>query len=86
MWGISLDIDRKVWKEAIQKDTLEWAQGCDAKGWLTEAAKMFDIRYLPANVLITPDGKISAINLTKEQLEDKVKELKEKKKEKEKKK
>ena len=86
MWGISLDIDRKVWKEAIQKDTLEWAQGCDAKGWLTEAAKMFDIRYLPANVLITPDGKISAINLTKEQLEEKVKELKEKKKEKEKKK
>lgn len=84
MWGISLDINRNSWKEAVEKDTLEWMQGCDAKGWLTEPAKMFDIRYLPANVLITPNGRIEGYNLTKEQIEDKLKELKEKKKEKKK--
>ena len=40
---------------------------------------MFDIRYLPANVLVSPNGKISAVNLTKEQIEAKLKELKEEK-------
>lgn len=84
MWGISLDIDRNKWKEAVQKDTLEWIQGCDAKGWLSEPVTMFDIRYLPANVLITPNGIIEGYNLTKQQLEDKLKELKEEKKEKKK--
>lgn len=77
MLGISLDIDRQQWKKAVDKDTLAWEQVCDAKGWLTETVNIFNLRYLPANVLITPEGKISAYNLTKEQLEDKLKELKE---------
>jgi len=87
LWGISLDIDRKAWRDAVKRDTLEWKQSCDGKGWLTEPVKIFDLRNLPANILISPDGKITAFNLTKEQIEDKIKELKEKKKkEKEKKK
>jgi len=86
LWGISLDIDRKAWQDAVRKDTLEWKQSCDGRGWLTEAAKIFDLRYLPANVLISPDGKITAYNLTREQIDDKIKELKEKQKEKKEKK
>lgn len=79
LWGISLDVDRQQWKNAVQKDTLDWTQGCDAKGWSSEPVTMFDIRYLPANVLVSPNGKISAVNLTKEQIEAKLKELKEEK-------
>ena len=79
LWGISLDVDRQQWKNAVQKDTLDWTQGCDAKGWSSEPVTMFDIRYLPANVLVSPNGKISAVNLTKEQIEAKQKELKEEK-------
>ena len=79
LWGISLDIDLQKWEDALQKDTIEWTQGCDAKGWSSEPVKMFDIRYLPANVLITPNGRISGINLTKEQIDNKLKELKEQK-------
>ena len=29
LWGISLDIDRKEWEEAIKRDTLKWEQSCD---------------------------------------------------------
>jgi len=87
LWGISLDIDRQAWREAVRRDTLEWYQSCDGRGWLTEPAKLLDLRNLPTNILISPDGKIAAYNLTREQIEDKIKELKEKKeKEKEKKK
>ncbi|MCR4766244.1 MAG: DUF4369 domain-containing protein [Bacteroidaceae bacterium] len=86
MWGISLDVDREQWRKAAMKDTLEWTQSCDAKAWLSDVVKLFDIRNLPANVLITPNGRIKAYNLTKQQLEDKLKELKEEQKEKKKKK
>ena len=76
LWGISLDIDREQWKNAVSKDTLDWEQSCDAKGWLTEVVDIFNLRYLPANVLISPDGKIKAYNLTEKQLDDKFEELK----------
>ena len=77
MLGLSLDVDKKQWRNAVDKDTLAWEQVCDTKGWLTETVEIFNIRYLPANVLISPDGKIKAYNVTKEQLEEKLKELKE---------
>lgn len=91
LWGISLDFDRNAWRKAVAKDTIDWKQGCDGKGWLSEPATLFDIRNLPSNVLISPDGKIMAYNLSKKQIEDKIKAVKQemeekKKKEKEKKK
>lgn len=79
LWGISLDIDRQQWQQAIQADTLQWPQGCDAKGWLTDGVTQLNIRYLPTNVLITPDGKVQAYNLTREQIDEKIKEIKEEK-------
>lgn len=85
MLGISLDVDRNQWKQVVDRDTLEWEQGCDSRGWNTETVNMFSVRTLPANVLISPDGKIKAYNLSQAQIETKIKELKEEnKKEKEK--
>ena len=80
MLGISLDVDKKEWQKAIEKDTLKWEQVSDFKSWLTEAVSLFNIRHLPANVLLSPDGKIKAFNLTKEQVEEKLAELKEEQK------
>ena len=85
MLGISLDVDRNQWKQVVDRDTLEWEQGCDLRGWNTETVNLFSVRTLPANVLISPDGKIKAYNLSQAQIESKIKELKEEKeKEKEK--
>ncbi|ADV42891.1 TlpA disulfide reductase family protein [Bacteroides helcogenes] len=73
--GISLDIDRKMWKETIKKDTLSWEQTCDFTGFQTEAAKQFAIQTLPANVLLNPDGRIEGKNMSKEAIEKKLKEI-----------
>lgn len=73
--GVSLDIDKKAWKEAIEEDTLSWDQVCDFSGWEMGTVKQFAIHALPANLLITPSGKIEGKNLTREEIEKKLKEI-----------
>lgn len=84
LWGISLDVDRRQWVQAVNRDTIAWKQSCELKGWNTEPVDLFNIQTLPTNVLISPDGKIKAYNLTLKQLEAKLKEVKEEKENKEK--
>ena len=38
MLGISLDVDKQQWKDAIKRDTLDWEQVCDFGGLNSEAA------------------------------------------------
>lgn len=80
--GISLDVDKNEWKQAIKNDTLKWEQICDFSGWETAPAKQFAIQVLPANILLDPSGKIEAKNMSVEDLEKKIKEIEQKEKEK----
>ena len=75
--GVSLDIDRQQWLRAIQTDTLEWEQVCDLNGWNTEIVDKLAIRALPANILITPSGRIDGKNLTEAAIKEKFAEIKE---------
>lgn len=78
LWGISLDVDKKAWEDAISNDTLKWEQTCDFLGWNTMPAKQLFIHALPANLLIGPSGKIEGKNLTAAEIEKKLEELKQK--------
>lgn len=80
--GISLDLDKEAWKEAVKTDTLSWEQTCNFNGWNTEAVKQFAIQTLPANVLLNPYGKIEGKNMSIEAIEEKLKEIEQKEKEK----
>lgn len=80
--GISLDVDKNEWKQAIKNDTLKWEQICDFSGWETAPAKQFAIQVLPANILLDPSGKIEAKNMSVEDIEKKIKEIEQKEKEK----
>lgn len=80
IWGISLDLDEKKWKEAIKNDTLSWEQTCDFSGWNTEVVKQLAIQILPANVLLSPSGRIEGKNMSAEALEKKIKEISQMKK------
>lgn len=80
--GISLDIDKDKWKEAIKTDTLKWEQTCDFSGWNGETVKQFAISTLPANLLLSPTGKIEGKNLDEAAIEEKLKEIEQKEKEK----
>lgn len=75
MLGISLDIDKQQWQDAIKRDTLDWEQVCDFGGLSADVAKQYSIKQLPANVLLSPEGKILAKNLWGEDLKKKLKEI-----------
>lgn len=84
--GISLDLNKDNWKKAIEADTLKWEQACDLPGWETGVVKQLAIRTLPANVLLSPSGRIEGKNLSEAAIEKKLKDIEEQeKKEKEKK-
>lgn len=70
--GVSVDSDKAKWLEAIKKDGLTWTQVSDLKGWESDARKVYGISGVPANFLVSPDGKIVGAHLTGEKLNEKL--------------
>jgi thiol-disulfide isomerase/thioredoxin len=67
--GISIDMNKENWENAITKDKLLWIQACDLKGSQSEMFNDFGLYDIPANFLIDKDGKIVARDLSSEDLE-----------------
>ncbi len=67
--SISLDNNAERWKNAYTKDHLGWLQLIDKNAWAGDGVVKFGIRLIPANFLISPDGKIIAHNLKGDNLE-----------------
>lgn len=78
MLGISLDIYKSRWEQAVDNDTLKWDQACNLSGWNGDIIKQFSIRSLPANVLLSPSGRIEGRNISEAALRKKLQEIKEK--------
>lgn len=68
MLGVSFDVDKEVWKQAVKQDSLAWKQVWDRAGMNAELAKKLAITKLPATLILSPDGKILARNLWGEEL------------------
>lgn len=75
MLGISFDVNKERWKDAIKQDTLDWEQVCDFGGLNSETAKQYSVQQIPANILLSADGKILAKNLHGEELKKKIEEV-----------
>jgi peroxiredoxin len=73
--GISLDSDRTKWLKAIEEDRLTFIQLSDLQGWNNQVARTYNIRSIPQNVLVNPQGEIIAVNLRGQALERKLKAL-----------
>lgn len=73
--GLSLDIDRKAWTEALRQDSLNWEQVSDLKGWNSSVALQYGIKELPTYVLIGPDRKIIARHTEAKELDRYLEEL-----------
>lgn len=56
--GVSMDKEREAWLKAIEKDGLTWTQVSDLGGWKSAPALMYNIKWIPTNFLLDPDGKI----------------------------
>lgn len=68
VFGVSLDQTKDKWLKAIEDDKLTWTHASDLKFWQNEAAQLYKIAGIPANMLIDPSGKIIARNLRGEDL------------------
>ncbi|TJZ63034.1 AhpC/TSA family protein [Sphingobacterium olei] len=75
--GVSMDkaADKAKWLKAIQDDGLTWKQVGDLKGWDNEAGVLYEIKAIPMNFLIDPEGKIIAKYLRGEELDEKLREI-----------
>lgn len=66
--GVSLDMDKNAWKEAIAADTLKWEQLNDFSGWNSTVVKQYGINEIPYHILIDERGKIIARGITGKEL------------------
>jgi peroxiredoxin len=73
--GVSLDKDKANWLAAIKADGLTWRHVSDLQGWDNEVSKMFKITAVPSNILIDREGKIIALNLRGQALNQKLAEI-----------
>ncbi|MBR3304023.1 MAG: TlpA family protein disulfide reductase [Bacteroidales bacterium] len=69
--GVSLDRpgDEDKWKEAIKKDKLVWQHVSDLKFWDCEAAKLYNISYIPQSYFVDSEGKILLASPSEEEIE-----------------
>lgn len=68
VFGVSLDTDKAKWEKAIADNQLAWPHVSDLKGWKNEAAALYAVNSIPANLLLDKTGKIVARNLREEKL------------------
>ena len=76
VFSVSLDDNAAKWKEAIEKDKLEWTTHVsDLKGWYSPLVNSYKIDAIPHTVLLNREGKIIGKNLRSDKLEDQLIEL-----------
>ncbi len=76
VYQVSLDKNKADWEKGIKMDGLgAWTHVSDLKYWDCAPAKEYNVRGIPANFLIDPEGKIIASNLRGPALGAKLSEL-----------
>lgn len=74
--SVSLDSDANSWKSAIEADKLVWKNHLSTlRRWNCPIAKLYHVRGIPFSLLVGPDGKIVAISLRGEALQNKLSEI-----------
>ena len=71
IYGVSFDVDKKKWQQAIEKDGYSWLQVSDLKDVKnSKVAQTYKISKIPATYLIDETGHILAKNLRGIQMEE----------------
>ena len=68
--GVSFDSKKLQWSAAVEKLGMTWPQMSDLKGWESSAAAVYGIRSIPSNILVDPQGKIVAVDLRENRLQE----------------
>lgn len=70
--NFSLDYNKEEWQKNTQKDTEQWIEVCDYKGWNNQILKQQNVQRLPFNILIDRNRKILGTNLYGKTLQTKI--------------
>ena len=70
--GVSGDSNKNRWVTAIGQDSITWTNVSDLKGWKNEAFLLYDVKFIPRNFLVNPDGVIIKHQLNSEYYADHV--------------
>lgn len=73
--SFTLDHEKNRWEKASTEENLPWINVGDLLAFKSPIVRMFGISGIPANYLVDPSGKIIAMNLRQEKLDDKLAEL-----------
>ena len=68
--GISLDVEKDKWQQAISQDKLGWNHASDLKNFEGPTERLYHINAIPSNFMIDPQGNIIAKNITGGDLEE----------------
>lgn len=74
VYQVSLDRSKVLWENAVVNDELPWINVSDLRYTDSFPARIYNVKQLPANYLISRDGDIIGKNLFGHLLEEKVKE------------
>ena len=75
IFSYSLDHKEEAWKKASKDENLSWINTSDLLAKKSPIVKSFAVFGIPRNYLVDSEGKIVAIDLRQEQLEEKIKAL-----------
>jgi hypothetical protein len=73
--NFSLDYNKEEWQKNTRKDTEQWIEVCDYKGWNNQILKQQNVQRLPFNILIDRNRKILGTNLYGKALQTKIEAL-----------
>lgn len=75
IYQVSLDKDSAAWINAINEDNIDWGNVSDLQFWNSVAARIYNVKQLPFNFLINPEGIVIDTDLRGIEIERKLKEI-----------
>jgi alkyl hydroperoxide reductase subunit AhpC len=70
--SVSLDDSRLAWKNTIATEKMNWVNLSDLKRWSSVIVKLFDLTYIPQNILIDSKGNIIGKNLNMDEITERL--------------
>ncbi|MGQ1785954.1 MULTISPECIES: redoxin domain-containing protein [unclassified Saccharicrinis] len=75
VYQVSLDKSKLLWEAAVEQDKLPWINVSDLKYTSSYPARLYNVRQLPANYLISKEGEIIGKDLFGRILDEKLDDL-----------
>ena len=75
VFGVSIDSKKVDWLKAIANDNINYTQVMDKDGWNSTVAEKYGVFSIPSTFLLDKTGKVIAVDLDGEEIENKVKAL-----------